>query len=309
MSESLTKIWKYRLGAFIIDLIFIFLIAAFFRNINPFIIPVWIEYLVPFFSFFLYFMGLSLIKGRDYSFGKAALNISVQYSEEYDLRRLFLRILIIALIWPLRLQELPGKFFGGDFNEAFGIVLFSIQYSFILYSIFLALKTGKMLQDSLTNSYIKFSPLDSDESYSNPIDEEGASFYKPFVIISVFIVITSGSFVANQIFSDTLLFETAIKTELEKELQDYIYNGTDIRSNVEIWDSKYLSRDLVNNTSKDEIIFNMDIWIPMIQWKRSDVEMILKSIEKDIDIDTEYYDRYEFKMRSAFAEMNLTKEI
>lgn len=311
MSEDTPKIWKYRLGAFIIDLIFIFLITALFRNIIPFTVPVSLEYLAPFFSFLFYFVGLSLLKGKDYSFGKAALNISVQYSEDsegYDLKRLFFRVLTIALIWPLSLQELPGKIFGGDFNEVFGILLFSVQYSFIIYNIFLALKTGKMLQDRLTDSYVIFSPLDSDESYSNPIEDDDRSFHKPIVIICLVLVIASCSFIANQRFSDSLLFETAKKSEVEKDVETLIYEDIGIRNRVIIWDTRVWSRKTENNTTTttDEMVLNIEIWTPIINWNSNNRDSIIDIINQNLTIDLERYDRYNLKIWSGYGDFSIS---
>lgn len=308
MSENTPKIWKYRLGAFIIDMICVFLITALFRNIIPFNVPIWLEYLAPFFSFLFYFVGLSLIKGKDYSFGKAALNISVHYSEEYDLKRLFLRIFIISLIWPLNLQELPGNSFEGDFNEILGIILFSIQYSFIIYNIFLVMRTGKMLQDRMTGSYIKFSPLDSKESYSNPIVNEDPSFYKPFILVGLFLFITSGSFIANQSFSDTLLFETAKKSNVEKDVEKLIYEDIGIRNRVRIWDSRVRRSITENNTttSTDEIFLNIEIWTPIINWNSNNRSSIIDIINKNFTIDVERYDRYSLKIWSGYENLSIS---
>lgn len=311
MSEDTPKIWKYRLGAFIIDLIFIFLITALFQNIIPFNVPVSLEYLVPFFSFLLYFTGLSLIKGKDYSFGKAALNISIQYSEDSEgfyLKLLFLRVLIIALIWPLDLQELPGKIFGGDFNEVFGIVLFSIQYSFIFYNIFLALKTGKMLQDRLTHSYVIFSPLDSDESYSNQIEDDDTPFHKPLLIISFVLALTSLSFISNQTFKNTLLFETAKKSRVETDVENLIYEDIGIRNRVRIWDTRVWSRKTKNNTTttNDEMVLNIDIWTPIINWNSNNRESIVDIINQNLTIDYERYDRYNLKIWSGYGDFSIS---
>jgi len=311
MSEDTPKIWKYRLGAFIIDLIFIFLITALFRNIIPFTVPVSLEYLAPFFSFLFYFVGLSLLKGKDYSFGKAALNISVQYSEDsegYDLKRLFFRVLTIALIWPLSLQELPGKIFGGDFNEIFGIVLFSIQYSFIFYNIFLVLKTGKMLQDRLTDSYVIFSPLDSDESYSNPIEDDDTPFHKPVVIISLVLVITSLSFISNQTFKNTLLFQTAKKSKVEKDVENLIYEDIGIRNRVRIWDTRVWSRKTENNTTSttDEMVLNIEIWTPIVNWNSNNRDSIIDIINQNLTIDLERYDRYNLKIWSGYGDLSIS---
>lgn len=308
MSEDTPKIWKYRLGAFIIDLIFIFLITALFRNIIPFTVPVSLEYLAPFFSFLFYFVGLSLLKGKDYSFGKAALNISVQYSEDsegYDLKRLFFRVLTIALIWPLSLQELPGKIFGGDFNEVFGIVLFSLQFSFIIYNIFLALKTGKMLQDRLTDSYVIFSPLDSNESYSSLIDEEDSPVYKPVVIISLVLFITTCSFVVNQVFDESLLFETEVETNIEQGLRSKIYESTGLRNRVEIWDSRNWSTDFVNDSKTDKIVLNVEIWIPTILWNDTNRRSIIELINQTMTVDMSYYDSYFLRIWTGYNDLEI----
>lgn len=311
MSEDIPKIWKYRLGAFIIDLIFIFLITALFRNIIPFNVPVSLEYLAPFFSFQFYFVGLSLIKGKDYSFGKAALNISVQYSEDsegYDLKRLFFRVLTIALIWPLNLQELPGKIFGGDFNEVFGIVLFSIQYSFIIYNIFLVLKTGKMLQDRLSDSYVIYSPLDSDESNSNPIEDDDTPFHKPIVIISLVLVIASLSFISNQTFKDSLLFETAKKSKVEKDFENLIYEDIGIRNRVNIWQSRVWTKVTENSstTSTDEMVLNIEIWTPLINWNKDNRDAIINIINQNLTVDLEIYDSYNLKIWTGYGDLNMS---
>lgn len=311
MSEDTPKIWKYRLGAFIIDLIFIFLITALFRNIIPFTVPVSLEYLAPFFSFLIYFVGLSLVKGKDYSFGKAALNISVHYSEDseaYDLKRLCFRVLTIALIWPLNLQELPGKMFGGDLNEVFGILFFSIQYSIIFYNIFLALKTGKMLQDRLTDSFVSFSPKNSDESYSNPIERSDAPFYKPVIVISLFLVIASFSFIADQSFSNTLLFETTKKSKIENDAEKLIYEDVGIRNRVNIWKSRVRTTVTENSTttSTDEIVFNIEIWTPLINWNKNNRDTIINLINQNLTVDLEIYDSYNLRIWTGYGDLNMS---
>ncbi|MEO1022915.1 MAG: RDD family protein [Bacteroidota bacterium] len=304
-------VWKYRLGAFIIDLCVIFLITAIVRNVIPFPVPVWIEYLAPFFSFLFYFLGLSLIKGTDYSFGKDLLSISVKYSgdsEELDLKRLFYRTLIIALIWPLNLQELPGRLFGGDVHEIFGIVLFSLQYAFIIYNIFLVLKTGNMLQDRLTGSVVEFSSSEFNEPHSNPEEENNTLFYKPILLISLILVIAACSFIGNQMSGDLLLFETAKKTKNEEQLETLIYETVGIRNRVNVKENKVWRRVTKDNTTTTtvEMVLNVDVWTPVINWNPDNRASIIDVLNKNLRIAAGRFDRYDLKLWSGYGDLSIS---
>ncbi len=311
MEEQRSRIWKYRLGAFLIDLLLITALTAFLRNINPIPIPDWLEYLTPFLAFYSYFLVLSIIKKRDYSFGKAALHLSIRYEENtdfYDFKKLNIRLLILALIWPLELQEIPGRILGFDFNGEIGIILFSIQYSIIIYSAYLAIKTDKMIHDRATNTSILFKPINSEIVFS-PDLLANDSIYKSRKLIFLILIIASLSFTVNIVFDDYSFFDSREKSELETSIESGIYSGLNTRTNVEIWDSYESSRDFANNTSKAEIVFNVDIWLPMIQWERSKAESIIRQTESNLNIDGDYYDRYHLKIRSAFVEMSISNEI
>lgn len=311
MNEQNLRIWKYRLGAFLIDLLFITILTALLRNINPIPIPDWLEYITPLISFYFYFLVLSSIKKRDYSFGKAALQLSVKYDEDtkvFNYKKFNIRILILALIWPIELQELPSRLLGFDIYGGIGILLFAFQYSFIIYTAYLAIKTEKMIHDRATNTSIEFAPSNTDQVFS-PDLQVNDSIHKPSKLIILFLIISSLSFTMNYVFDDYLLFDSKDKSELEESIESGIYSGLNTRTNVEIWDSHEISKDFVNNTSKAEIVFNIDIWLPMIQWERNKAESIIRQTESNLNIDGDYYDRYLLKIRSAFVEMSISNEI
>ncbi|MCR9133021.1 MAG: RDD family protein [bacterium] len=311
MTEQNLGIWKYRLGAFLIDLLFITILTAIVRNINPIPIPDWLEYLTPLITFYFYFLVLSSIKKRDFSFGKAVLKLRVKYDEDtkvFSYKKFNIRILILALIWPIELQELPSRLLGFDFYGGIGILLFAFQYSVIIYSAYLAIKTEKMIHDRATNTSIEFAPSNTDQVFSTDL-QLNYSIHKPSELIILFLIISSLSFTMNHIFDDYSLFDSKDKSELEESIESGIYSGLTTRTNVEIWDSYEASKDFVNNTSKAEIVFNVDIWLPMIQWERNKAESIIRQTESNLNIDGDYYDRYHLKIRSAFVEMSISNEI
>ncbi|GAB5566158.1 MAG: hypothetical protein Wins2KO_32210 [Winogradskyella sp.] len=301
MSEDTPKIWKYRLGAFIIDLIFIFFLTGFISFFYPFESSDWAEYLIPFISFNLYFITLSIFKNKDYSFGKAMMNISVHYSSEsegYDFKRLLLRVIIIALIWPLNIQDSPEILKGGYFRNILGVIFFSLQYSFVIYNIILAFTTERMLQDRFTYSFVKFLPLDTDESYSNKIEQEGSVFYKPYLLIGLIFVFLSSSFITKQHLNMPLYSESAYDLRAGTDLELLIEDKLGIRNNVRIRASREMTSttDFNVTTTTDELVINIEIWLPKSSWNSSNRDSIVEIVNQNLKLDQEAFDRYNLEI-------------